>query len=373
MKRKRILFFLESFGGGGAERVLLTILRHLDMKRYDVTVVVMHDWGVYSEAYHSLDINVVAVLGTLSTLKDRVKSKLMYEYLSPQLVARWIFAKLEADVYVAFVEGFCTKILSHVHTAGKKIAWVHIDLESFPWTIESGIYKNLQEETNAYKQYDNIVGVSDDVARITEKRYDLQKVRTLYNPIDEVRLKEMSDQPASIQIDKAKFNIISVGRLTKQKGYDELINLISAMAVKNPNLQLYIVGDGGEKNKLQSMIGSYGLNDKVKLTGFLENPYALMKDMDLFVCSSVAEGYSLVIAEAMTVGLPVVSMSCAGPRELLDNGKYGIICSSYEDLADNILQLSQDPDQLSEWRRKAKERASYFKTQEIIRTIERIL
>ena len=75
-----------------------------------------------------------------------------------------------------------------------------------------------------------------------------------------------------------------------------------------------------------------GISDCVTFTGFMKNPYALMSKMDLFVCSSRAEGFSLAIAESMVLGVPVVSMNCSDPNELIDNNKYGALCDTYDDL-----------------------------------------
>ena len=95
--------------------------------------------------------------------------------------------------------------------------------------------------------------------------------------------------------------------------------------------------------------------------------------MDLFVCSSIAEGFSLVIAEAMTVGLPIVSMACAGPKELLDFGKYGILCNSYSDLAQAIGEISNNPSLQAALRDKAVTRSRMFNTVNTIHQIEALL
>lgn len=183
----------------------------------------------------------------------------------------------------------------------------------------------------------------------------------------------MSREQSDIQIDKSTFNIISVGRLSHQKGYDKLINLMPRILARNPLVKLYIVGEGEERRNLENQIKEQHLTDNVILTGFVKNPYSLMKKMDLFVCSSVAEGFSLVIAEALTVGLPVVSMECAGPNELLGQGKYGLLCSTYDELTNTIVNISQDKKFLQELCEKSRIRASDFNTTNIISTIENIL
>lgn len=370
---KRVVFFIESFSGGGAERVLLTILRNIDLTRFDVTVLVVSDSGVYSRDFHSLGIKIVPLMGNGTGLLGKIKYKLIYEIVPPSLVCKWLLRGLEADTYVAFVEGYCTKIFSYIPDKYKKIAWVHTDLETFPWTLEKGIYKSVTEEAEAYHRYEEVIGVSGCVSDVLRTRYGLGDVTTIYNPIDENRIKSLSECDSTVDVDKSKFNIVSVGRLTKPKGYDKLIALMPDIISANPDVRLYIIGEGEDHSSLEVQIKSLALQNNVVLTGFMDNPYSLMKEMDLFVCSSRAEGFSLVIAEAMTVGLPVVSMECAGPNDLLGGGKYGVLCSDYEDLAKSILQISKSSVMLESLKAKVEERDSFFDTGRIVKEIESIL
>ncbi|MBD5231218.1 MAG: glycosyltransferase [Bacteroidales bacterium] len=373
MIRKRLLFFIESFSGGGAERVLLTILRNIDLSKFHVTVLVINDKGVYQEAFNSLGIKIVKVLNGKWPLFDKVKYKLVYNYLPPKMALKWLLKGLRADTYIAFIEGYCTKMLSYLTPKKRKIAWVHIDLKNFPWPIEKGIYKNTQEEKRAYSKFDLAVGVSNDVSDVLRNSYALQTVKTIYNPIDEERIKHLAKQANNYKIDKQSFNIVSVGRLTRQKGYDKLIAEMPGILKQNPGIKLYIIGDGEERPNLEQQIKDLGLQENVILSGFLDNPYSVMKNMNLFVCSSVAEGFSLVIAEAMTLGLPIASMKCAGPCELLGHGKYGVLCNNYEELADALVKISMDTSLRAELRKKSQARSKDFNTKQILQTIEEIL
>lgn len=370
---KRIVFFIESFSGGGAERVLYTILCHLNHERFDITVLVLNDVGVYREPFHALGLKIARVINSQFGLINSIKYKLLYRLLPTSVAYQWIMAGLKADTYVAFVEGYCTKLLSHLPKRKRKLAWVHIDLDSFPWTIEKDIFKNKKEEIAAYSKYDEVIGVSNEVTEIMLTKYQCSNAITIYNPIDESRITKMAKQTSPVEVDNTMFNIVSVGRLTHQKGYGYLIDMMPELLSANPKIRLYIVGEGEERWVLEQKINKLDLHGRVMLTGFLDNPYSLMGKMDLFVCSSVAEGFSLVIAEAMICGLPVVSMECAGPRELLGDGRYGILCKTHNHLATEIVRLSQDSSSLATLRDKANKRAAYFNTAKTIRQIENIL
>ena len=205
-----------------------------------------------------------------------------------------------------------------------------------------------------------------------ERDYGLSHVETIYNPIDTASILELSKEPGNIEISQG-FNIISVGRLTYQKGYDLLIPIISKLIKKGLNIQLYLLGDGSERKALEQIIQEEQISNHIHLLGYVKNPYPIMKQMDLFVSSSRSEGYCLVIAEALTLGLPIVSMNCSGPNELLDDGKYGTLCNNYEELQDAIENAIQNNDYHKDLKEKSNSRKEFFQIEAIIKQIEEVL
>lgn len=360
--KKHILFFIESLSGGGAEKVLVTLLKYLDYSQYDVTLMPLVDTGILREDIDKSKIHYVPVISEAKNTRQRIwskiKYKLIYHYLPSKLANRWIIPQKGVDVYIAFTEGFATKLLSY--TPNKKIAWVHADLKTDPWTSNSKIYKSLKEEKKAYNRYDNVVCVSQSVEHIMREHYGLHQTTTIYNPIDTENILLKASQPINIDLPSA-FNIVSVGRLVPQKGYDRLIPIIGKLRREGKNIQLFLIGEGVERKNLEIIIEKEGLQDVVHLMGFQKNPYALMSKMDLFVCSSKAEGYSLVIAEAMILGLPVVSTNCAGPNELLDHGKYGLLVdNNHTSIHLAICNIINDTALQEKLREKSLERSKSF-------------
>ena len=245
------------------------------------------------------------------------------------------------DVEVAFVEGFATKVLAaSSNKQAKKFAWVHSNLTLLPWTITNGIFKNVDDERRAYLNYDKVVCVSNSVEKVMVENYGLSSTITIYNPLDVLSIKQSGKEKSSYVVDHSKFNIVSVGRLAKEKGYDLLLPIIKNVKDVHPDVHLWLIGMGVEENSLKRQAADLGIEDNVTFTGFLKNPYSLMSQMDLFVCSSRAEGFSLVIAEAMILGLPVVSTNCSGPNELLCGGKYGILCETYDELEKSLIAVA---------------------------------
>lgn len=341
MKRKKILFLIESLGGGGAEKVLSTLIKYINRERFDITVCVISGGGIYEKEIAE-KVRVHRVLKSASSYSGlgkvwcRIKYQMIYHWLPTWLVYQ-LFIPKGNDVEIAFVEGFATKILScSSNSKAKKIAWVHCDLKSQPWPIQQGIYKDNAEEADVYRRYQQVVCVSQQVEQVMRSYYGLFNTTTIYNPLDSEEIMRLSKMECPFRVDAAKFNIISVGRLERVKGFDQLISIIRNIREKGHDVHLWIVGEGSQADALNSLVREIEMKDYITFTGFMKNPYSLMAQMNLFVCSSRAEGFSLVLAEALLLGLPIVSMKCAGPQELIQLCGAGNLCDAYEDLEKEI-------------------------------------
>lgn len=326
--KKRILFVVESLSGGGAEKVLTTILNNLDYSKFEVGLLSLVDTGVNKDSIPSC----VKYYSCLSDSKNnklwyKIKYYLIYKLLPLRFVYSWLIPD-EYDIEIAFIEGFATKLIAKSNKT-RKIAWVHIDLALFPWTIKQGIYKNRKEEIDTYKKFETIIAVSETVGTNFKNTYGLD-CDVIYNPIDSEDIIRKSK--AECELNKTnKVRIISVGRLVYQKCFGRLIRSFKRLIDDGLDVELIILGEGEEKKELQRLISDLNLENKIHLYGFKKNPYSWMKQSDVFVCSSLYEGFSLVIAEAMVLGLPIVSTNCSGPNELLDFGKYGLLVDNSED------------------------------------------
>ena len=371
---KNILFFIESLSGGGAEKVLVTLLKHIDYTKYRITLLTLVDTGILK---NDIDFSKIVYCTIIKETNNpilkfcyKVKYKLIYQYLPASIVNKWIIPQKGIDTYIAFTEGYCTKVLAY--TTKKKIAWVHIDLKALPWTINEHIYTNIEEEKAAYQKFDKVICVSNSVKSIMEEEDGLKNTSTIYNPIDTISILKLSNEECNIKASNS-LNIISIGRLTYQKGYDLLIPIISKLIKKGLDIHLYLLGEGSERSKLEQIIKEEHISNHIHLLGYIKNPYPIMKQMDLFVCSSRSEGYSLVIAEALTLGLPIISMNCSGPNELLGNGEYGSLCNNYEELYKAIERAIQDKNYYQKLKASSTSRKNFFQITSIIKQIEELL
>lgn len=378
MIKKNVLFVIESLGGGGAEKVLVTLINNIDKKKFNVTLCTIVDTGVHKKNLSS-DIKYIPILKLkpflgsqyLGKIFYRIMYNIIYKLLPLRLVYKFYVPKGN-DVEIAFVEGFCTKLLSYsTNKIAKKLAWVHIDLVQNHWIKK--IYKNKKAEYRSYKKYDRVIGVSANVIKSVKTLYDLDHVSVIHNPINsEIILKQgIKDCQISTSY---RIRLVSVGRLVEQKGYDRLLRIFNRLVTEDFDIELLLLGEGEEKKKLQEYIELNKLNDRVLMPGFVENPYAEMAKCDLFVCSSRSEGYSTAVTEALILGLPIVTTACSGMDELLMDGKYGIITENNEDaLYVAIKDLLSSKEKLLYYKQKAHERSKDFNLRTLMYPIETLL
>lgn len=137
------------------------------------------------------------------------------------------------------------------------------------------------------------------------------------------------------------YNFITMGRLSPEKGQDNLIKAFSQFQQKFPNSKLFILGEGPLRNDLENLIAELELSDSVYLMGQLENPFILMKKCDCFVLSSHYEGQPMVLLEAMTHGMKIIATDIVANRNVLENGRYGLLVeNSIEGLEKGLTQLA---------------------------------
>lgn len=330
---KRILFLIESLSGGGAEKVLSVLLKHIDKTKFDITLCTIVDTGIYVAEVRKY-VNYTSVLGNpqkkglLGKIFYKILYLLIYRILPPQLIYI-LFIPKKNDIEIAFVEGFCTKILSHsTNKKAKKIAWVHTDLINNHWI--TSIYKNKQEEKKSYQRYDKIIGVSNTATNAIKQLYSVNNAITLYNPIENDNITKKANKFISLPPKTQSIRIVTVGRFVPQKAYDRLLRVINRLHKNGYSIELWILGDGEQRPMLEEYIHTHSLNEIVTLWGFQKNPYPYLKHSDIFVCSSVSEGYSTAATEALILELPVITTACSGMDELLLNGKCGLITENSE-------------------------------------------
>ena len=361
----KILFFIDSISGGGAEKVLRNLVNNMDQSKFDITVQTIND-SVKADTLLKDEIRYK----TINKFKNRVLNKL-YQYwirLCAELKILYpLYIKDDYDIEVAYLECGPTKIIaSSTNKKAVKIAWVHCDLEK-----KEGFADSTERSKKYYEKYDEIVCVSENVKQSFEKFFgkDIDE-KVLYNVNDENEILKRAEVK-DLDLPKRKNSgclLVAVGRLTWQKGFDRLIECCRKLRDENYCFELWILGEGEERLHLEELIQKYHLNDCISLTGFISNPYPYIKNADILVCSSRYEGMSTVITEGLILGKAIVTTDCTGMQELLGNSEYGLITEeSTEALYFGIKKMLDKPELIVAYSQKAKQRGDIFKKQ---RTVE---
>lgn len=380
MHKKTILFMVNSMYGGGAEKVLQNIVNHINVNKYNITVCSLHRENINKDVYTG-EFNYKVVFDQytgkniikkiFNNLYLKIKGKI-FNCCSSKFFYK-LFIHEKYDIEIAFIEGESTKIISGSNNKfSKKFAWVHIDLLENPWT--DFLYNGIEDEKQHYDKYDKIICVSNATRKAFIDKYKVneQNVIVHYNPIDTENILNYSKKEEVVLSDKI-LQIMAVGRLVEQKGFDRLVRVVDRLKNEKIIFKLHIIGDGPQKRELQKYICEHQLDEFVQLHGYLENPYALIKKGDILVCSSRAEGYSLVIAEALVLGLAIVTTNCSGPVELIEGGKYGVLVENSEKgIYEGLSKLLKNNEILKEYKLKSKERKNIFNINENLKGLEEL-
>lgn len=374
---KKVLIFVDSLNEGGVSKVLLDLLENINRDKYDITVMTLYNQGVYIENVKTY-VKYKYCFDIPNSNDNSLKAKLYRKYwggmlrLPESFMYKW-FVKEKYDIEIAFMHGWSTKFISASNNKkSKKIAWVHVDLVT--WNRVDGVFKNIDHHKNAYSKFDEVLCVSKSVKEGVENKYNVSNAKVLYNPIDRDKILKLSNEEIDKIDESNNIKLISVGRLSEEKGYDRLLRVFNKLNTEGYNLKLTLVGSGEKYNELNNYIRKNGLENHVSLLGYKKNPYKYVKASDLFVCSSLSEGFSLVIGEAMALGIPVVSVDCPGPNELLDYGLYGNLVKNSEDgLYNGIKELILNKDLYIKYKDKSFERAKIFSIKGFITNVENIL
>lgn len=370
---KKILFFLESLSGGGAEKVLSDLVSNLDKAKYDVTVCTVTDGGVY-EAKVRTACKYTSFLKS-KNYKAGGFSKLLYWiaikfiYLFP---AKWVyrcFIHEKYDVEIAFIEGFATKLIASANTQSKKIAWVHIDMEKRPYADKS--YKSLSAQIEAYHKYSKIVCVSNSVKAAFERKFFASKnVIVQYNPVDKEDI--LRKKKESIDISRPKGLLLgTIGRLERSKGFLRLLECVSKLKGEGYSFYLWIIGEGTQRHELEKYIEIHQLSHMIHLLGFQTNPFKYINQCDAFICSSYAEGFSTAATESLLLGKPIFTVDCAGMRELFGEYVCGMIVENSDaDLLAMLRKIVSEKVDLNYYSCEAKQRANAFDIKQRIKDIE---
>lgn len=365
---KKVLFLINNLGGGGAEKVLVNLVNHMNPHKYDITLRTLIDQGE-NKKFLSDSINYEYVF------KKGFRG-INYLHILP---SNFIYNKVahgEFDVIIVYLHGVLTKIVSKAPESQKTITYLHANMHTSPFIKSFGTKQILQD---CFKSYNAIVSVSRSVEdSFIEVSGIKDKLHVIYNTFDVQDIKDKAKESYAHDslFNQSCINICSVGKLEKVKGYLRLLKAIKRLKNEEViNVSLNILGEGPERKQLEDYIQAHNLHNNIKLLGFKSNPYKYIANSDLFVSSSYSEGFSSVVVESIILGIPVLATECAGMKEILgENNEYGIVVENSDNaLYEGLKKLLLDNDSLKQYKQKATERSSFFSTEKAVGDVEKLI
>ena len=325
----KVLFVTNSFGMGGAEKVLVDIVKALE-KHIVVHILVFHNRGPLKGEMEKHCSVFTLFSSWLNYLVFR-KCRLYRLFLLNRFIVQHQYKTV-----VGFMEGKSTDLVAEITADVRKIAWVHNDFRKLD------LLEDTEKVYATYRTMDAIIFVSHDAKKAFLERFSNVKsnLSVIYNLIDENKIQAMSTE---YEVERStKFIFLNVGMLRKQKRQDRLVRIAARLQALKYDFQVQLIGGGPLFGALADLIVATGVQNCVVLLGMLENPYPCMRACDCFVLCSEYEGYGIAVKEALFLKKLVITTDVVGPREILADGRYGLIVENNEEALFSMMKSILD-------------------------------
>ena len=363
----KVFFVICSLSGGGAERMLIQILKSLNRLRFKPYLVLFEKKGVYLSQLPS-DVK-------LYDLKKRRR----FDFFKIILKLSYIIYQEKPYLMVSF--GLYNNIITIL---AKKLSFRNSKLIIDELSCVSESLKNLRFSKTKkwlmkklYPSADRIISVSTGVKNDLVKNFNIQEklVDVIYNAVDREEVNKLSSEAVT----HSWFNsevpcIIAAGRLTKQKGFPVLLQAFSLVSKQLP-CKLIILGEGEQRASLEKTSQNLEIENDVAFLGFQNNLYKYLPHSDIFVLSSLWEGFPIVIIDALACGVPVISTRCpSGPEEIITDGLNGLLVpvGDAAAMAEAILRLLSDEPLRKQLAEEGRKRAEDFKLTKMVSQYEKV-
>lgn len=366
---KKILFVIHDLHHGGAEKVLVNLVNHMDKSRFAVSILALFGGGV-NEQFLSPDVRLLH--GHSRMIPGN--SHIMKLFSPRQLFRHYIREKY--DVIVSYLEGPSARIVSGCPEDGTRlVSWVHCTIKT-EQELAIG-FRNAEEARRCYQRFDRSIFVSEGVQNAFCAFVDVSAPQVLYNTMDSAWiLKQAEAQLPSMVFLPQEIKLLGIGKLMPVKGFDRLVRIHKRLRMEdNLPVHTYLLGEGAEQGNLEGQIAAEGLAGSVTLLGYQKNPYQYLRKADLFVCASHAEGFSTAATEALIVGTPVISTRVSGMEEMLGaHNEYGVITDNDEEaLYQGLKAMLTKSGMLEHYRKMGVQRGAFFNTERTVADVEKML
>jgi glycosyltransferase involved in cell wall biosynthesis len=368
--KKNLLFVMPSLSAGGGEKSLVNLLTQIDFDQYNVDLLLFHHKGVFIKLLPK-QINIIVPLGDYKTfiyslsyaIRSFVKNKkfhLVYARTMFTIINRMIkdrskaeqyswkyqsksidILEKEYDVAIGYLEKSSIYYIVDKVKSKKKLGWIHTNYTN------SGMDPRFDKPY--FNQLDHIVTVSEECAKSLKENFmEIErKVRVIYNIVSPAIINKLSNSSIKdpFSFHPNEINVLTVARLSHEKGIDIAIEACEQLVRKGYNIKWYVIGEGNERIKLEEMIKKRKLDDHFRLMGLRENPYPYIKKADIYIQPSRYEGKSIAIDEAKILHKPIIVTNYETAKDQINHEVNGMIVDMNEKcLADGIEGLIQNHD-----------------------------
>lgn len=387
---RNVIFVINNLGTGGVQSSLLNLLAELHEK-YHITVLCFDerikkasnvlppnvDLVVANSPFRFFGVSQRELQGNPAKYLARACWTLLTKLFGRSFAIRMMlpFQKELGDYYDCAISylheaaqnsfyGGCNEFVLKKIKAKKKVTWLHCDFELCG--------ANSQASEKIYQQFDEIVACSEGTKRVflrcmPQFRNKCVAIRNCHNYRNICWL-----AGDGIPYDKSKFNIVTVARLSEEKGIERALEAVKCCIKKGYKLHYHIVGSGNQEEHLKELTGEYELENAVTFYGNQSNPYPYIKNADLFLLPSYHEAAPMVFDEAACLGVPVLATETTSTDEMIIESGSGFVCENSQDGIDNgLMDVLKNPDILVEIKRSLEKRQ--FTNQDNINKVSEVI
>lgn len=350
----KVLFVCHKMNLGGTEKSLIALLNKLSSRNLDIEVMLLEEGGVleseipkdvkitYFEGFNEIKPYIYS--SPLQLIKSLVKkgkiSKALrhfFTYIKVKIYNDWSYFYSSStrainnlgtyDIAIAFAgpSDFISYLVLEKFKAKKKVQWNHFDVKE--------VIHNPKFGQKYYPYFDQIFSVSKNGKASFDEIFPKFKDKSFvfHNIVDEKALKNAVENSPSYNDEFKGLRIVTLGRLSKEKGQDMIAPVVAKLKNEGYDFRWYLIGDGKLREKIENQIMEYQIEEHLILLGSQLNPYAYLKEADIYVQSSLHEGYCITLKEAKVFNLPVVTTSFLSADNLIVNEEDGLIVEISED------------------------------------------
>lgn len=347
---------------GGTEKALLNLIDAMPEDRYDITILMLEEYGGFLE-FIPKRVKVIQLSGyeSIKSLMNNPPKQILIRTLINKrinelfqlswcyfisamkkdrsslfkyLMEKISFHSDDYDAAIAYAGpmDFISYFILRKVSAKKKFQWIHFDVTKI------GFNQNFA--FNNYPEFDSIYTVSSEaknklvsiIPSLTNKVKVFHNLVPTKKVLDEARIGEgFTDEFYGIRI-------LTVGRLSKEKGQDLAIRVMANLKKSGLNVRWYLIGEGSSRREYEKLINNYNLTQDVILLGSKSNPYPFMRQCDIYVQPSRHEGYCITLAEALLFKTNVIATNFVGAMEQIQSKQRGIVINFEESELYNALK-----------------------------------